>query len=168
MLDPGHSRTKTGQLRAYPAIIGHGVALLRQRSPTSIEIDSNTVERAIRPLALNCKNALFAGLDGGGEHWANLASLIDSCKLNGVDPQAYSWTSSFASWRAIRSTASTNCSRGAGPRPYKLKGLRNSAYRVPPCTGGQPILTACLERRGEPRLVHSPGTHQLAFIASSL
>jgi len=31
----------------------------------------------------------FAGYDGGGEHWAILASLIETCKLNGVDPQAY-------------------------------------------------------------------------------
>ena len=54
-----------------------------------IEIDSNPVERTIRPIALNRKNALFAGSDGGGEHWAILASLIESCKLNAVDPQAY-------------------------------------------------------------------------------
>jgi transposase len=54
-----------------------------------VEIDSNIVERSIRPIALNRKNALFAGSDGGGEHWAVLASLIETCKLNGVDPQAY-------------------------------------------------------------------------------
>ncbi len=54
-----------------------------------IEIDSNAVERTIRPIALNRKNALFAGSDGGGEHWAILASLIETCKLNAVDPQAY-------------------------------------------------------------------------------
>ena len=54
-----------------------------------IEIDSNTVERAIRPIALNRKNALFAGSDGGGEHWAILASLIETCKLNNIDPEIY-------------------------------------------------------------------------------
>jgi len=54
-----------------------------------IEIDSNVVERTIRPLALNRKNALFAGSDGGGEHWAILASLIETCKLNNVDPEVY-------------------------------------------------------------------------------
>jgi transposase len=54
-----------------------------------IELDSNVVERAIRPLALNRKNALFAGSDIGGEHWATLASLVETCKLNGVEPQAY-------------------------------------------------------------------------------
>jgi transposase len=54
-----------------------------------IEIDSNVVERAIRPIALNRKNALFAGSDGGGGHWAVVASLIETCKLVGVDPQRY-------------------------------------------------------------------------------
>ena len=54
-----------------------------------IEIDSNVVERAIRPIALGRKNHLFAGSDGGGEHWAIIASLIETCKLNGVDPLGY-------------------------------------------------------------------------------
>ena len=40
-----------------------------------IELDGNIVERSIRPLALNRKNALFAGSDGGAEHWATIASL---------------------------------------------------------------------------------------------
>lgn len=54
-----------------------------------IELDSNTVERSIRPLALNRKNALFAGSDDGGDHWAVIASMIETCKLNGIDPQAW-------------------------------------------------------------------------------
>ena len=54
-----------------------------------IEIDNNVVERAIRPLALTRKNALFAGSDGGAAHWAVVASLVETCKLNGVEPQAY-------------------------------------------------------------------------------
>jgi transposase len=54
-----------------------------------IEIDSNVVERAMRPIALNRKNSLFAGSDGGGEHWAILASLIETSKLNDIDPEAY-------------------------------------------------------------------------------
>jgi transposase len=54
-----------------------------------IEIDSNVVERSIRPIALNRKNALFAGSDGGGEHWAVIASLIETCKLCGVEPHNY-------------------------------------------------------------------------------
>jgi transposase len=54
-----------------------------------IEIDSNVVERSIRPIALGRKNHLFAGSDGGGKHWAVIASLIETCKMNAVDPQAY-------------------------------------------------------------------------------
>jgi hypothetical protein len=40
-------------------------------------------------IALNRKNALFAGSDGGAEHWAVIASLIETCKLLGVEPHAY-------------------------------------------------------------------------------
>ena len=54
-----------------------------------IELDNNIVERSIRPIALNRKNALFAGSDGGAEHWATIASLIETCKLNDVDPLGY-------------------------------------------------------------------------------
>jgi hypothetical protein len=54
-----------------------------------VELDSNTVERAIRPVALTRKNALFAGSDGGATHWAVIASLVETCKLNGVEPRAY-------------------------------------------------------------------------------
>ena len=55
----------------------------------AVEIDSNTVERSIRPITLTRKNALFAGSDGGAEHWAVVASLIETCKLNAIDPEAY-------------------------------------------------------------------------------
>src|SRR5271168_1308258 len=54
-----------------------------------IELDNNSVERAMRPVCLSRKNSLFAGSDEGGENWACLASLIETCKLNGVNPQAY-------------------------------------------------------------------------------
>ena len=47
------------------------------------------VERSIRPIALNRKNALFAGSDQGGVHWGVIASLIETAKLNAVDPQVY-------------------------------------------------------------------------------
>jgi transposase len=55
----------------------------------TVEIDSNIVERSIRPIALTRKNALFAGSDRGAEHWAVVASLIETCKLNTIDPEAY-------------------------------------------------------------------------------
>lgn len=54
-----------------------------------IELDTNPVERAIRPVALGRKNHLFAGSDGGGERWAVVCSLIETAKLNKVEPYAY-------------------------------------------------------------------------------
>ncbi len=51
--------------------------------------NSNPVERSIRPIALNRKNALFAGSDEGAENWAVLATLIECCKLHGVNPHTY-------------------------------------------------------------------------------
>ena len=54
-----------------------------------IEIDNNTVERAIRPIALGRKNHLFAGSDGGAVRWAVVASLLATAKLNDVEPFAY-------------------------------------------------------------------------------
>jgi transposase len=54
-----------------------------------VEVDSNTVERTIRPIKLGRKNHLFAGSDGGAESWATIASLIQTAKLNDVEPFAY-------------------------------------------------------------------------------
>jgi transposase len=54
-----------------------------------IELDSNTVERAIRPVTLGRKNHLFAGSDGGANRWATVYSLITTAKLNDVEPFAY-------------------------------------------------------------------------------
>jgi transposase len=63
--------------------------LIRFLHDGRIELDTNPVERAIRPIALGRKNHLFAGSDGGGRRWAVLCSLIETCKLNGVEPYAY-------------------------------------------------------------------------------
>ena len=54
-----------------------------------VDIDSNLVENAIRRPAMNRRNALFAGHDEGGRNWARFASLIGTCKINGVEPYAY-------------------------------------------------------------------------------
>ena len=54
-----------------------------------IEMDTNLVENAIRPIPLTRKNALFAGSDAGARTWAHIASLIGTCKLNSVDPAKY-------------------------------------------------------------------------------
>lgn len=54
-----------------------------------VELDSNIVERAIRPQAITRKNSLFAGSDGGGTTWATIATLLQTAKMNSVDPQAW-------------------------------------------------------------------------------
>jgi transposase len=80
---------KTKLAEAIRYALSRWEGLIRFVDDGRIEIDSNVVERSIRPIALNRKNALFAGSDGGGEHWAIIASLVETCKLSGVDPQAY-------------------------------------------------------------------------------
>jgi transposase len=77
------------QARGGDYVLSRWEGLCRFVDDGRIDIDSNIVERAIGPIALNRKNALFAGSDGGAEHWAVIASLIESCKLNDVDPYAY-------------------------------------------------------------------------------
>jgi transposase len=52
-------------------------------------MDNNTIERQIRPIALGKKNWLFAGSDNGGERAAAIYSLLNSAKLNGIDPEAH-------------------------------------------------------------------------------
>lgn len=64
-------------------------ALTRFLHDGRIELDTNPVERAIRPVALGRKNHLFAGSDGGGHRWAVICSLIETAKLNDVEPYAY-------------------------------------------------------------------------------
>jgi hypothetical protein len=64
-------------------------ALCRFLDDGRLELDTNTVERAIRPIALGRKNHLFAGSDGGAARWATVASLIATAKLNSVEPFAY-------------------------------------------------------------------------------
>ncbi len=54
-----------------------------------VEMDNNFVENRIRPVKLTAKNALFAGHDEGARSWGRIASLIETCKMNGVEP--YAW-----------------------------------------------------------------------------
>ncbi len=88
-----HSRAKvsakspTGEALKYIAKYWSGLNLFL--TDGRIEIDNNPVERTIRPIALNRKNALFAGHEAGAQNWAMLASLIETCKLNAIEPHSY-------------------------------------------------------------------------------
>jgi transposase len=81
------SKSRLGEKLAY--IHRHWDGLQTFLHDGRVEIDSNSVENLIRPIALNRKNALFAGHDEGGKAWGRIASLIETAKINGVEPFAY-------------------------------------------------------------------------------
>lgn len=64
-------------------------AMVRYCDDGIIEIDNSAAERALRGVALGRKNYLFAGADSGGERAAAIYSLVETAKLNGLDPEAY-------------------------------------------------------------------------------
>lgn len=64
-------------------------AVDRRLEDGRIEVGSNVVERSIKSVALTRKNSLFVGNARGGKTFAVLASLVNTCKLNGVDPEAW-------------------------------------------------------------------------------
>jgi hypothetical protein len=69
--------------------LNHWKGLILFLDDGRFELDTNIVERAMRPVALGRKNALFAGADSGGKHWAIVATLIQTAKLNDVEPLAW-------------------------------------------------------------------------------
>jgi transposase len=81
--------TKSTLAEAIRYTLGHWAGLTVFLGDGRVEVDNNTVERAIRPIPLGRKNALFAGSDAGGQRWAILASLINSAKLHAIDPLTY-------------------------------------------------------------------------------
>jgi transposase len=64
-------------------------ALLRYTDHGFLPIDNNAAERALRCVAVGRKNWEFAGSDDGGRRAAIFYSLVATCKLHGVDPEAY-------------------------------------------------------------------------------
>ena len=80
-------KSRLGEKLTY--IHKHWDGLQTFLSDGRVEIDSNKVENLQRSIALGRKNALFAGHDEGGASWGLIASLIQTAKLNGVEPYAY-------------------------------------------------------------------------------
>jgi hypothetical protein len=76
-------------VKAIRYAIRHWSGLVKFLDDGRIEMDSNVVERAIRPHTITRKNAMFAGSDGGARHWSIAMTLIQTAKLNGVDPMAW-------------------------------------------------------------------------------
>src|SRR5258708_16665095 len=81
-----------GQSKLAEAInyaLNHWDGLTLFLSDGRVEVDSNTVERSMRAIAMGRRNSLFSGSEGGAESWAILASLVNPAKLHDLDPQAY-------------------------------------------------------------------------------
>ena len=85
----GRVSGKSALAKAIRYALRHWIGLVLFLDDGRLELDTNVIERAIRPIALGRKNALFAGSDGGARHWAIVASLVATAKSNGVEPQAW-------------------------------------------------------------------------------
>ncbi|EFZ6293918.1 TPA: IS66 family transposase, partial [Shigella boydii] len=90
MQEKEHTLSKKCRLRdAFRYIRKHWVALCNFSDDGLAEADNNAAERALRAVCLGKKNFMFFGSDHGGERGALLYGLIGTCRLNGIDPEAY-------------------------------------------------------------------------------
>lgn len=64
-------------------------AFTRYTTDGRLDISNNAAERAIRPVAIGRKNWLFAGSDDGGDRAAVIYTLIETAKMNGIEPESY-------------------------------------------------------------------------------
>jgi hypothetical protein len=80
---------KSELAQAMRYALGRWPALIRYLDDGRLAIDNNAAERALRGVALGRKNYLFAGSDTGGQRAAAVYSLIETAKLNGLDPEAW-------------------------------------------------------------------------------
>ena len=98
-LDPGYPMFRHTQL---PRILGksplaqairYALGRLPKARPYldngALSLDNNSAERAMKPVAIGRKNWMFAGSEGGGKAMAIAFTLIETAKMNGVDPQAW-------------------------------------------------------------------------------
>ena len=126
----------SGLDKAIGYVLRHWGGLTRFLDDGRIEFDTNTFEREIRRIPLGRKNALFAGNDTGAQHWALMATLIGSAKLNGVEPLA--WITDVLERIIAGRTKANEADTGVGPitaiivtlsvDPRNFKNGRHSAF----------------------------------------
>src|SRR5271166_2315514 len=80
---------KNALAKAIQYALSRWEALTRYAGDGRLAIDNNVAERALRGIAITRKNFLFLGSDAGGERAAILYTVLETAKLNGLDPQAY-------------------------------------------------------------------------------
>jgi transposase len=71
--------------KAMRYALRHWDGLILYLDDGRLEMDTNVVERAIRPVTITRKNSLFAGSDAGARRWKIVNTLVQTCKLNGVE-----------------------------------------------------------------------------------
>ena len=79
----------TASANAFDYALKRWPALVRYVDNASLPMDNNRIENQIRPWALGRKNWLFAGSPQAGGRAADIMSLIQSAKMNGIEPLAY-------------------------------------------------------------------------------
>jgi transposase len=80
---------KSSLAQAIRYTLSRWTALTRYLADGRLEMSNNAAERGIRPLALGRKNYLFCGSDAGGRRAACLYTIIETAKMNGINPEAY-------------------------------------------------------------------------------
>jgi transposase len=80
---------KSALATAFRYAINRREALSRFVTDGRLEIDNNIAENGMRIIALGRKNYLFAGSDTGGHRAAAIYTIVQTAKLNGVNPEAY-------------------------------------------------------------------------------
>src|SRR3546814_20157107 len=119
--------------------------LLRYLDDGCLAIDNNPAERALRGIALGCKNYLFAGSDAGRERAAAIYSLIETARLNGRDAQAY-LTDVIARIGRQHSAGNARAAR-RGPQDHGGRRIRSrtDGRRV-----GKEMVGTCKQRKKAP------------------
>jgi transposase len=80
-------KSPMGQAIQY--VRGHWEGLLTYTKNGTVEIDTNRVERSIRGWKLGLNNWLFLGSEDGGRWGAVIYSIVETCKLHGINPEVY-------------------------------------------------------------------------------
>jgi len=85
----GQVEKKSELAGAFHYALNNWDALVRYTQDGRLDIDNNAAERSIRGMGVGRRNYLFFGSDSGGERAAIIYALIETCKLNQIDPQCY-------------------------------------------------------------------------------
>ena len=80
---------KSDLAKAIRYSVSRWTALTRYLHDGRLEMSNNAAERAMKPPVLGRKNYLFCGSDAGGQRAACFYTIIETAKLNGIDPEAY-------------------------------------------------------------------------------